>query len=98
MREMIHFAESTTSIPNTVVGLMGLVITTLVGVVVYLNRKLDQKDTKLDQKNERIEELQDARLDDSKQVTKDVTTVLQGNSQSNLVLAEKIEAAKRSQR
>ena len=53
---------------------------------------------KLYNKNERqqlrIDELQELRLQDSKEVTKDVTEVLQGNSQSNRILAEKIEVAK----
>lgn len=39
--------------------------------------------------------LQDARLQDNKDVTKDVTTVLQANTQSNLLLAAKIEAGKK---
>lgn len=42
----------------------------------------------------RNQALQDARLQDAKDVTQDVTTVLQGNTQSNLVLAAKIEAGK----
>ena len=75
------------NIPPTVFGLLCLMITTLAGVVVWQQKRIDRKD-------EKIEQLYDARLMDSKEVTKDVTTVLQGNSQSQLVLAEKIEVAK----
>lgn len=43
----------------------------------------------------KVQSLQDARLQDSKDVAKDVTSVLQANSQSNLLLAAKIETGKR---
>lgn len=49
---------------------------------------------KTERQQARIEELQELRLQDSKEVTRDVTEVLQGNSQSNRILAEKIEIAK----
>ena len=53
---------------------------------------------KLYNKNEnqqlRIEELQELRLQDTKDVAKDVTAVLEGNSQTNRILAEKIELSK----
>lgn len=42
----------------------------------------------------RIEELQELRLQDSKEVSKDVTEVLRGNSEANRILAEKIEIGK----
>lgn len=42
----------------------------------------------------KVQQLQDARLQDAKDVTKDVTTVLQGNSESNRILAAKIETGK----
>ena len=68
-------------------GLAGLVIATLAGVNVYQNRKLESKD-------KRIEELQELRLVDSKEVAKNVTEVLQGNSEASRILAEKIEIAR----
>lgn len=43
----------------------------------------------------KVQQLQDARLTDAKEVTKDVTTVLAANTQSNLLLAAKIESGKR---
>ena len=49
---------------------------------------------KTERQQHRIEELHALRLEDSKEVTRDVTEVLQGNSQSNRILAEKIEAGK----
>lgn len=75
------------NIPPTVFGILCLMITTLCGVIIWQQKRLDKKDDK-------IEQLYEARLTDSKDVTKDVTAVLQGNSQSNLILAEKIEVAK----
>lgn len=68
-------------------GVLGVVVAALSVVVIYQNKKLDKKDA-------RIEELQELRLQDSKEVTKDVTEVLQGNSQNMRVLSEKIEIAK----
>lgn len=69
-------------------GVLGVTVLVLIYVVIKLYNKGEDKQT-------RIDELQDLRLQDSKNVTKDVTAVLQGNSQSNLILAEKIEASKR---
>lgn len=68
-------------------GVLGVTVLILVFVVNKLYNKVDQKQA-------RIDELQELRLQDSKEVTKDVTSVLHGNSQSNLILAEKIDAAK----
>lgn len=42
----------------------------------------------------RIQQLQDSQLQDSRATTEKVLTALQQNTQSNLLLAEKIEAAK----
>lgn len=69
-------------------GVLGVTVLVLIYVVIKLYNKSEEKQS-------RIDELQDLRLQDSKEVTKDVTSVLQGNSQSNLILAEKIDAAKR---
>lgn len=68
-------------------GVLGVVVVALVTVCVKLYNKVERQQL-------RIEELQDLRLADSKEVTKDVTAVLQGNSQSNALLAAKIEIAK----
>lgn len=68
-------------------GVLGIACIVLGFVAV----KLYNKNEKL---QERIEELHELRLQDSKDITKEVTTVLEGNSQSNRVLAEKIEIAK----
>lgn len=68
-------------------GVLGVVVVALVTVCIKLYNKVERQQL-------RIEELQDLRLADSKEVTKDVTAVLQGNSQSNALLAAKIEIAK----
>ena len=43
----------------------------------------------------RAQQLQDDRVQDAKEVTEKVVTALQNNTQSNFILAEKIEAGKR---
>lgn len=68
-------------------GVLGVACVVLGIVVIRLYNKTERQE-------QRIQELQDLRLQDSKEVTKDVTEVLQGNAQSNLILAEKIEIAK----
>lgn len=62
-------------------GVLGVVTLVLGGVCWKLYNKIQQ--------------LQDARLQDTKDVAKDVTTVLAANTQSNLLLAAKIEASKK---
>lgn len=68
-------------------GVLGVTVAVLLYVCIKLYNKTEKQQL-------RIEELQDLRLADSKEVTKDVTAVLQGNSQSNALLAAKIEIAK----
>lgn len=68
-------------------GVLGIVVVALSTVCIKLYSKVEKQQI-------RIEELQDLRLADSKEVTKDVTEVLQGNSQNMRVLSEKIEIAK----
>jgi hypothetical protein len=68
-------------------GVLGVAVFVLGGVVFYQNKKLDRKEA-------RIEELQELRLQDSKDVAKDVTAVLDGNAQAQRILAEKIEIAR----
>ena len=72
-------------------GVLGVVVLALI----YVCNKLY---TKTEKQQARIEELQELRLQDSKEVTRDVTEVLQGNAHSNLILAEKIEVAKERSR
>lgn len=68
-------------------GVLGVVVVALSTVCIKLYNKSEKQQL-------RIEELQDLRLEDSKQLTKDVTDVVQGNSQNMRVLSEKIEIAK----
>lgn len=72
-------------------GVLGVACLVLGIVCVKLYNKTDRQ-------QQRIEELQNLRLADSKEVNKEVTEVLQGNSQSSRILAEKIEAGKRGNR
>lgn len=76
-------------------GVLGVACIALGIVVIYQQRKLDKKE-------ERIQQLQDLRLGDSKEHSKDyremskeTTTVLQQTSQNMLILGEKIEVGKR---
>lgn len=78
-------------------GILGVVAVGLIIVVVYQQKKLDKKDDK-------IEALQNARLDDNKthsldyrDMAKDNQEVLQSNSQNSALLAAKIEAVKGKQ-
>lgn len=68
-------------------GVLGVACLVLGAVVIYQNKKIDRRD-------ERIQQLQDLRLADQKEVTKEVTSVVENNSQSIRVLSEKIEIAK----
>lgn len=68
-------------------GVLGVVVVALSTVCVKLYNKSERQQL-------RIEELQELRLQDSKEVTKDVTEVLSGNSQNMRILSEKIEIAK----
>lgn len=75
-------------------GVLGVACIVLGIVIIYQQKKLDRKE-------EKIEQLQQARLDDTKthaddyrDMAKDNQEVLQGNSQSNALLAAKIEAVK----
>lgn len=75
-------------------GVLGVAVVLLTGTLIYFQKKVDRLFA-------RIDELQNLRLIDSKEVAKEVTAVLQENTQSNRILAEKIEVGKsieRSQR
>ena len=75
-------------------GVLGIAVLALGAVVIYQQKKIDKRDDK-------IQLLQDARLSDNKEHTRDyrelskeTTEVLQGNSQNMLILSEKIEVGK----
>lgn len=75
-------------------GVLGVAVVALGIVVVYQQKKLDKRD-------EKIQALQDARLDDNKshtldyrEMAKDNQEVLQLNSQNSALLTAKIEAVK----
>ena len=79
-------------------GVLGVVVIGLIIVSTKLYNKTEKQQARIDELQDkhqaRVEELQELRLQDSKEVTRDVTEVLQGNAQSNRILAEKIEVAK----
>ena len=62
--------------------------------VIVLGLVINKLYNKTEKQQARIEELQNLRLEDSKEVTRDVTAVLQGNAQSMSILAEKISVGK----
>lgn len=79
-------------------GVLGVACIVMGGVIYYQQKKLDKRD-------DRIQALQDARVDDNKQhsndyreMAKDNAEVLSGNSQNMRVLSEKIEVAKQAGR
>lgn len=89
MVELFAAVEPSTGITDYLLtqGVLGIACLAMGIIIIYLQRKIDKKDA-------RIEELYQLRLADSKEVSKEVTAVLEGNSQSNRILAEKIEIAK----
>ena len=69
-------------------GALGVVCLVLGIVVVYLQRKLDRKDA-------RIDELQSLRLQDTRELSEETTKVVSDFSQNIRILTEKIEVGKR---
>lgn len=88
----------TTLASGNVLAILALIIVTLAGVIIYLVRKLDKKEvdhaTELKELNKLIYAEQKAYAADYKEMAKDNQEVLQLNSQSNTLLATKIEAVK----
>lgn len=68
-------------------GVLGVAVFVLGWVCIKLYNKTERQQA-------RIEELHELRLQDSREIQKEITTVLEGNSQSNRILAEKIEVGK----
>ena len=75
-------------------GILGVVAVGLIIVVVYLVKKLDKKDEKIDALNAQLLTENKSHTIDYREMAKDNQEVLQGNSQSNALLAAKIEAVK----
>lgn len=76
-------------------GILGVVVVGLIYVVVKLNGKAEKLQTEKDALQTKIQDLIEARRVESNATTKEVLEVLQGNSQSNTLLAAKIEAVKK---
>lgn len=96
MLELFAATDPSTGITNYLFtqGVLGVAVIALGIVVVYQQKKLDKKD-------EKIQQLQDFRLDDNKahtldyrEMAKDNQEVLQLNSQNSALLTAKIEAVK----
>lgn len=82
----MYFAEVVT-IPNTVAGLLGLIITTLCGVIVWQQNRIDKCSGRYDL-------LQEQRLTDHKETLSQAVDVMRDDAQSNRVLAEKIDGVR----
>lgn len=78
--------------------LLAFIIVTLAGVIValtrYFTKKLDSKDTEIRDLNKLIYTEGKAHTLDYREMAKDNSEVLQGNSQSIQLMAAKIEAVK----
>jgi cell division protein FtsL len=68
-------------------GVLGVACLVLGIVVVYLQRKLDRKDA-------RIDELQSQRLQDTRELSEETAKVVSDLSQNIRILTEKIEVGK----
>ena len=88
----------TTLSSGNIQAILALIIVVLAGVVVYLARKLDvsQRDSSAEIKalNAQLLSENKAHTLDYREMAKDNQEVLQLNSQSNTLLATKIEAVK----
>lgn len=78
---------------NTV-AILALIIVTLAGVIVYLVRKLDNKDTEIRDLNKLIFSEGKTHAADYKELAEKNQEVLQGNSQNMALFGEKIEVVK----
>jgi hypothetical protein len=72
-------------------GVLGVVLIVLAGAFAFYYRS---KESDIKDLNKIIFDLQAARVQEAKDISKEVITVLSDNSQTNRVLAEKIDAAK----
>lgn len=75
-------------------GILGVVCVGLIIVVVYQQKKADKKDEKIDALNAQLLSENKSHTLDYREMAKDNQEVLQLNSQSNNLLAAKIEAVK----
>lgn len=75
-------------------GILGVVAVGLIGVVIYLAKKLDKKDIEIAALNKVLLDENKAHTTDYREMAKDNQEVLQLNSQNSALLAAKIEAVK----
>lgn len=84
----------TTLTSGNAIAILALIVVTLAGVVVYLVRKLDNKDNEIKALNVLLLTETKAHAVDYREMAKNDQVILQGNSQSSELLAAKIEAVK----
>lgn len=82
----------TTLSSGNAIAILALIVVTLAGVVVYLVRKLDNRDSKIEVLNTLLLTELRTHTEDYREMAKNDQMILQGNSQSNQLLAAKIEA------
>jgi predicted Holliday junction resolvase-like endonuclease len=91
----------TTLSSGNAVAILALIVVTLTGVIVYLARKIDvlQRDSAAEIKmlNAQLLAENKAHTQDYREMAKDNQEVLQLNSQSNTLIATKIEAIRGGQ-
>jgi hypothetical protein len=75
-------------------GVLGVVCVMLIVVVIYLSRKLDKKELRIDQLQTQLLTENKTHAADYKEMAKDNQEVLQLNSQNSALLTAKIEAVK----
>ncbi len=89
--------QTTLSSGNTL-AILALIIVTLAGVVVYLARKIDKRDTdhaaEVKALNAQLVAVIQTHSNDYKEMAKDNQEVLQSNSQNMALFGAKIEVAK----
>lgn len=75
-------------------GVLGVVCVGLIIVLIALVKRLDKKDIEIASLNKQLLDENKSHTLDYREMAKDNQEVLQGNSQSNALLAAKIEAVK----
>ena len=102
---MYYFAATTVTDPQSYFlsqGVLGVVLVVLAGAFVLYYRSAEKaktdKDIEIKALNKIIYDIQDARRVDYKETAKEVTDVLQDNSQNLRILSEKIEVGKAIER
>lgn len=81
-------------IPNTVFGLTGLIITTLAGVIIWQQRRIDKRDTQISELYKVINSIQETRIADSKETRDKLAEPLREIAQYTELTYDKIIGGK----